>query len=150
MPRRNIGARSIRLIAPSVQWISVVFGCEESDADIGSFFTRRSLLIEQFLQFFAGFKKGNPLGRDGNRLSGLWISPFLHPTSPKPKAAEASDLGFVAFFQRIPDTIENGVDDHFCLSLRQGGDLLRNFFDNLGLGHVRSPFVARTVTPSLT
>src|SRR6185437_8313109 len=149
MPRRNIGARSIRLSAPSVQLISVVCVCEESDVDIGSFSTGRSLLIEQFLQLLAGLEKRNPLGRYGNRLSSLWIPPFLHSTSAQPKAAEASNLSFIAGFQRISDTIENGVDDHFCLSLRQGGDLLRNFFDDLRLGHIHAPFVSRITTPSL-
>jgi hypothetical protein len=92
MPRRNIGARSIRLSAPSVQWISVVFVCEESDVAIGSFSTERSLLIEQFLQLFTGLEKRDPLGRHRNRLSGLWIPPFLHPTSPQSKAAETFSM----------------------------------------------------------
>src|SRR5262245_63744535 len=82
IPRRRLGARSMRFKAPSVQRTSITTASSESDALM---VVLVSLLVEQFLEFLPGLEERDLLGRDCNRGAGFWIAPFLHAPRPEPE-----------------------------------------------------------------
>src|SRR5919106_3845221 len=82
------------------------------------------LPVQQLLEFLPCLEEGHFLGRDGHRGAGLWISAFLHAPGAQTEAAESANLRLVALLERVPDAVEDGIDDDLHLSLGQRGDLL--------------------------
>src|SRR5688572_4732125 len=138
IPRKNIGARSMRFIAPSVHRMSVASLSSESDAAM--VFLCVPLLVEQFLELFSCFEKWNLFGGHSDRRTCFRVPSLFHAPRSEPEASESTDLGFVAVLQRVSDAIEDGIHDDLRLPLRERRHLLRNPLDDLRLGHVRFPF----------
>src|SRR4030095_4702934 len=137
IPRRKLGARSMRFKAPSVQRTSVTTASSESDALM---VVLVSLLVEQFLELLPGLEERDLLGRDCNRGAGFWIAPFLHASRSEPETPKPADFGLVPVLQGIPDAIKDRVDDDLGLAFRQRRDLLRDSLNDLRFRHVRFPF----------
>src|SRR5262249_20156499 len=137
IPRRKLGARSIRFKAPSVQRISVTTASSESGALM---VVLVSLLVKQFLELLPRLEERDLLGRDRNGGARFWIASFLHPPRPEAETPEPSDFRLVPVLQRISDAIKDRVDDDLCLPFRQRRDLLRDSLNDLRFRHVRFPF----------
>src|SRR5438876_317937 len=133
MPRKNTGARSMRLRAPSVQAISEALAA--SWVLVSGSATRGSLFVDDFLELLAGLEERHALGRHGDRRAGLRVAPLLHAAIAQTEAAEAADLDLVPFGQGRADPVEDRVDHDFSLPLGQRRDLLGQLLDELHFRH---------------
>src|SRR5437667_1181526 len=133
MPRKNTGARSMRLRAPSVQAISEALAA--SWVLVSGSATRGSLFVDDFLELLAGLEERHALGRHGHRRAGLRVAPLLHAAIAQTEAAEAADLDLVPFGQGRADPVEDRVDHDFSLPLGQRRDLLGQLLDELHFRH---------------
>src|SRR5436309_978161 len=138
IPRRNTGARSIRLSASSVQTTSDTAD-PSLESKIPIVCLPRQLLVQELLQFLAGLEERDPFRRDGYGRARLGIAPFFHAAGTRPETSEPSNLGFIPPLERIADAIKDRIDHDLRLPFREGRHLLRNLLDDLRFRHTRPP-----------
>jgi hypothetical protein len=93
------------------------------------------LTINHIFELFAGPEEGDLLGRNFNAASGFGITCHAGLALARAKAAEATDLDFVASSQRPYYPREDGLDDEVALrpcDFREPG----NFIDQICLSHL--------------
>src|SRR5579871_284649 len=96
---------------------------------------RRSRVVDQVLQLFAGLEKGNLLGGDVHALTGLRIAPHARLALPRPETAKAADLNLVASAQRAHHAVKDRFHDHFTIFPRKFCQT-RHFVNQIGFGHI--------------
>src|SRR5438132_724952 len=117
IPRRNTGARSIRLSASSVQ-ITSDTADPSLESKIPIVCLPRQLLVQELLQFLAGLEERDPFRRDGHGRAGLGIAPFFHAAGTRPETSEPSNLGFIPPLEGIADAIKDRIDHDLRLPFR--------------------------------
>src|ERR671919_573954 len=69
-------------------WLTCFFG-NRINRSVGRGLWMRTV-VDEFLQFFAGFEIRNALGRNADRVPGLWITPSPGASLANSKAAETT------------------------------------------------------------
>ena len=98
--------------------------------------------VYRVAELFRWFEERDALGRHVDFGSGLRVAACTGVALARAEAAEATNLNFVAGFERTDDSFEESIDDNFAVTAReiaQGGD----FVDEVSFGHEWDPFVLR-------
>jgi hypothetical protein len=111
------------------------------------------ILVDKLLQLFSRFEIGDAFGRDVDRFTSLGVSPPARAALTYAKAAEATQLDFLAVVQTVDDAFEYNLDESLGVFLRQ----LRGIsyiVDEIGFSHAvtslrkRHLLIANELTPN--